>query len=828
LKNFIQKLKRSLEAEEKSQFVNLKGKNFSFAQFMSNSFEFLASSKNPEQNKISRVLGLACIEELIPRFSSYQSFNVLERVSLIKDTYLVLEKISNELSKEEKLQKKEQALNIKEEIFESEVKWIPGVGEKVSQLLEKLGIHTVFDLLTYYPREHLDFSNRSCIKDLKKDQNVTVFAQVESLKAFSSPKNQNLHIIDLVLNDGTGRLSLSKFASGNIGKLLIYKFQKEYPKNSFVLASGRVQLGRKTRFQLANFSLQVFEDFQTKKTDFGQIKDISKIIPNYKLTDGISNNFLRKIISNALERFFEKVSESLPFEIREKRKFLSYPEALREIHLPSSLTKLKKAKERIAYEEFLLIQIPLMSQRYKNKEKYARENLFSKENKELALVEKFLKLLEFDLTDAQRRVFNEILEDLEKDEPMNRLIQGDVGSGKTVVAVLASLAVIKKNQQVAIMAPTEILAEQHYQKIQSWLLPLGIKSSLLIGSQKGSQKKEILVDLNNGQTKVVIGTHALIQENVEFNNLGLVVIDEQHRFGVRQRELLKKKNRQKPVDAIFMTATPIPRTMALALYGNLDLSEIDQLPPGRKAIKTKIIHNKNQKRQVQEFIKKELKAKRQAYIVYPLIEESENFEAKSILEEVKTLEEIYRDFELGVIHGKLLSEEKEKIMQDFKSNKIQILIGTSVIEVGIDIPNASTIVIENAERFGLAQLHQLRGRVGRGNSQSYCFLVLASRNPTAQERLKIMEETQNGFLIAERDLKIRGEGELIGDKQSGVSDFGIVCLKEFPDLLDLAREDAKELMKNLTKEHSNFGFLPKLLRYKLQRIQTKISLLEAG
>ena len=407
------------------------------------------------------------------------------------------------------------------------------------------------------------------------------------------------------------------------------------------------------------------------------------------------------------------------------------------------------------------------------------------------LVQQFIKNLPFELTGGQKRAVNEILHDLTSDKPMARLLQGDVGSGKTVVATIMLLAGVENGYQGALMAPTEILAQQHYNNLINWLTPLGISVGLFLGSQNKKTREKFQKDLLNGQMHIAVGTHALIQENINFNNLGAIVVDEQHRFGVRQRNILKKKS-QNP-QMLTMTATPIPRTLALTVHGDLDLTIIDELPKGRLPIKTSLVTSH---KGVYELIKKEIEADRQAYVVYPLIEESETLSAKAATIEAERLQnEVFPQFKIGLLHGKLKNEEKEQVMKDFKDKKYDILVSTTVVEVGVDVPNSTIMLIENAERFGLSQLHQLRGRVGRNNLQSYCILHTSSKSQETRERLNIMTQTNDGFVIAEKDLQLRGPGEFLGTRQSGLPDLIIADIVKDAKILEQARDEAINFVK---------------------------------
>ncbi len=793
LKILIKKIYKAFEIEEQAHFTNISGKKENFADFIIKALKFIYQTNNEN-----------LFEKLIKQVSFYEYSGLGDRMTIINNLKIAIKDFEETELKEKKIEEEKKKYY---KSLDDEIKWISGVGERNARFFEKLNIKTARDLLFYFPKEHLDFSKQVKIKDLKAGTDVTITGIIKKISAFQSPKNPNLHIMNITIGDDSGTVSLNRFLAGKSGNFLVQMYKKQYPQGSLVSVSGTVQFDRKTRYQLTNYLIEVL-DSDGEESD---LNSLGKIIPIYKLTEGLNQRKFRKIIANSLEIFGEMIKESFPLYREDLSDLIELNTAIKEIHFPSSEESLEKAKERLAFDEFMLIQIPFGFKHLENENKKLSEIRRQIQEKKQGLVQKYLESLTFKLTNAQTRVFNDILKDLSKNYPMNRLVQGDVGSGKTVIAMLAMLIAVERGQQAVLMAPTEILAEQHFNKCQSILTELGVCTALLVGSQSISAKREILTGLFNGQIEIVIGTHALIQESVEFKDLGLAVIDEQHRFGVRQREKLKIKG---AFDCLFMTATPIPRTLALAMYGDLDLSEIDELPPGRKAIKTKLVSAKERKA-VHNFVKEELKKGRQAYIIFPLIDESETLNLKSVIQESEKLKEIYSEYNIGLVHGKLIYEEKEKVMQAFRKNEIQILIGTTVIEVGVDVANATIMIIEDSERFGLAQLHQLRGRVGRGSEQSYCFLF---GDPNL-ERLKIMEETENGFLIAKKDLELRGAGELIGDRQSGITDFALKNLIGRGELLERAKDFARKIIKEdpeLNSLSNDFKERLKILRERLQ------------
>ena len=519
----------------------------------------------------------------------------------------------------------------------------------------------------------------------------------------------------------------------------------------------------------------------------GNNKNTGKIIPIYPLTYRLSQNTIRQIIENGLKIVNNGLEETLPDYLIKEYSLYSINEATSKIHFPNSFDEFTKARERLVFEELLTMQLLLLSLKNKNMTKDGGIQF----NKNVKMSDVILNL-PFKLTKAQIKVLEEIDSDMESDKMMNRLLQGDVGSGKTVVAIIAAYKAVKSGYQAAIMAPTSILASQHLESFKQILEPFGIRCELLVGSTTKKNKERILEDLKEGKIDILIGTHAIIEENVEFKNLGFVVTDEQHRFGVRQRQMISDKG--KNVDTLVMTATPIPRTLALILYGDLDISIIDELPPNRKKIDTFAV-KKSMEERVNNFIKKQIKEGRQAYIVCPLVEENEDINAKSVMElEEKYKNEIFKEFRVEYIHGKIKPKEKERIMNEFKDGNIDILISTTVIEVGVNVPNASIMIIENAERFGLATLHQLRGRVGRGEYQSYCILKYQGNSEIIRKRMKVMQDTNDGFIISEKDLELRGSGEFFGTKQHGLPEFKIANLFEDMPMLKQVQSVAMKII----------------------------------
>lgn len=627
-----------------------------------------------------------------------------------------------------------------------DVQYLKGVGPNRAKKLNKLGIFTINDLLNYFPVKYEDRRTIKKINEINDDEKVLL-----KIKIYDSPKKtyikKNMTLIKAIGKDETGFITISFF---NQNYLMDKLNTDEW---YYVFGNVKAYAGK---FEMTN------PEIENASKDY----KAGKIMPIYRLTYGLTNNEITKLIRTALIEYSNKIEDVIPNEIKNKYKLISKKNAIIYLHFPLDNRKYSYAKKTIAFEKLLVMQLGLMSIKSKLK-----TNLQGIEIKNSTYAEKLIGSLPYKLTDAQYRVIEEIKEDMSLSKPMNRLVQGDVGSGKTIIAIYAMLIAVNSGFQASMMAPTEILAQQHYDTIKEYVenINLNIKIAFLSGSTKENDKKEILNSLKTGEIDILIGTHALIEHNVIFNNIGLVVTDEQHRFGVRQRALLSNKG--KNPDVLVMTATPIPRTLALMIYGDLDISIIDEMPPGRQIIKTSVMTG-NRKEEAYEFIKDKIKNGNQAYIVAPLVEESENIELDSAKETYEELSANYfANYNLGLLHGKMKNKEKEEIMEKFYKGGIDILISTTVIEVGVNVPNAVIMMVLNSERFGLAQLHQLRGRVGRGKDQSYCILVNESKSKKSKERMNILKISNNGFVIAEEDLKIRGPGDFFGTAQHGLSKF---------------------------------------------------------
>lgn len=662
------------------------------------------------------------------------------------------------------------------------IQYVKGVGPKLAKLFGKKGIFTVEDALYFFPRAYEDRRTLKKISDLRIGQKETGMGEV-LLSEMIFYQNQRKKVFEVTVGDGSGRIIL-KWFQGNDRYL-----RERFRKGRRIIFSGEVRWFR-GRKEIHHPEVEIIEG------DIGKDSlNFKRIVPIYSEIEGVYPRTLRRLMKRILEEYGQYLQSPIPLEILERQGLMDFQEAFRRVHFPSdeeSLERLNHSQSeghrRIIFDEFFFLELGLALK----KRQAALENGISFKT-DGRLLKKALSLLPFSLTSAQTKVLREILEDMEKPHPMNRLIQGDVGSGKTIVALLASLPVLESGYQVAIMAPTEVLAEQHYLTARRWISPLGIRITLLTSNVRGIERETIYRQIRQGEIQMVIGTHAIIQEEVEFYRLGFTIIDEQHKFGVVQRGLLKKKGMNP--DVLVMTATPIPRTLAMTVYGDLDLSIIDEMPPGRKPVETRVFPESLRDR-VYRIIREELQKGRQAFIVYPLIEESEKLELKDATRMAEHLQrDIFSDFRVGLLHGRMKGEEKEAMMKEFKEGKIQLLVATTVIEVGIDIPNASVMVIEHAERFGLSQLHQLRGRIGRGDHPSKCILMAPYRvSEEAKIRLQAMERTTDGFKIAEQDLELRGPGEFFGVRQSGLPEFRVGRLIRDASILMEARKEAFRLV----------------------------------
>ena len=785
------RLQKALAIEAERGCSNIVGKQYRFSEFLC-----LSLGKPPSltpQSERSRW------QDLAQKFAEYDSLSLSRRKMLITTTQNFLHQqrnlISNLANPPQTKTAKAKSVREPEQIASEYARQtlqldlvlhkVVGVGRR-SNYLERLGVYTVRDLLFYYPRDHLDYARQVPISQLEPGETVTVVGSVKTCKCFNSPNNRKLTIFQLVIRDRTGRITLSSFYSGARFNSRGWQesHKRKYPVGAVVAASGLVK-HNKYGVTLDKPEIEVLDS----TGDSIESMKIGRILPVYPLTEGVPADTVRKAVIAVLPAA-KQIKDPLPKVIQEQYGLLGLRDAVSNVHFPDNREILIQAQRRLVFDEFFYLQLGFL-QRRRKLQKNQTSATFTPEGE---LIREFRKLLPFQLTNAQQRVVNEIAQDLQSSNPMNRLVQGDVGAGKTVVAVFAILAAIQSGYQAALMAPTEVLAEQHYRKLVGWFNMLHLPVELLTGSTKTAKRREIHAQLQTGELPLLVGTHALIQDPVKFSRLGLVAIDEQHRFGVQQRASLLAKGESPHM--LSMTATPIPRTLALTLHGDLDVSQIDELPPGRKPILTKMKTGRSRAK-VYDVIRREVAQGRQAYIIFPLVEESEKLDVKAAVEEHKRLSEaVFPEFAIGLLHGRLSSADKDAALTAFRDNKTQIIVSTTVIEVGVDVPNATVMVIENAERFGLSQLHQLRGRVGRGEHKSFCFLMSSSKANESKQRLSVLEQSQDGFFISEMDMRFRGPGAVLGTRQSGLPDFALANLVEDQEVLSLARDAAEKIILN--------------------------------
>ncbi|MDO8519186.1 MAG: ATP-dependent DNA helicase RecG, partial [Deltaproteobacteria bacterium] len=655
------------------------------------------------------------------------------------------------------------------------VQFVKGVGPVLGSLLEKKGIRTVADLFTYFPHRYLDRRRVDTLRTLTPGKEKCVIAEVVGCASRPLGRSRR-RIFEMTVADSTG-----------VAIIVWFHFNERYLKKIYTPGKKILIAG-----ECALYGLQ--KQFTHPEIEiWDEEGPAHPIVPVYPLTDGLYQKTIRKIVANALEKYLESLEET-PLSVREGEVKISLKDSLRSIHHPPADADVALLDEqrsvwhqRVIYDELFFLQLGLGLKKIGIKKDHAVPFPPSKN-----LAPKALGLIPFELTGAQKKVLGEITADLAKGEPANRLLQGDVGSGKTLVAFLAALQAVEAGYQAAIMAPTEILAGQHFRNLEALSRDLGVKTALLTRTTPRLEKEAVLAGLVEGKIGIVFGTHALIQDDVVFKNLGFIVIDEQHRFGVMQRAQLKRKGIP---HILVMTATPIPRTLAMAVYGDLDISIIDELPKGRKPIATHVFNEKMRPR-AYDLVHHELQKGHQAYFVYPLIEESEKSDLKDATAMAENLKEVFPKFKVALLHGRMKGEEKTEIMARFKKNETQILVSTTVIEVGIDVPNSTVMVVEHAERFGLSQLHQLRGRVGRGGEQSFCLLMAGyAQSEETRYRLRVMEETNDGFKVAEEDLKLRGPGDFLGTRQSGLPEFRLAHLARDAHLLTAARARAFQILE---------------------------------
>ena len=787
LQAWLRPLQQGLQLEADRGFANMQGRREQFHAFLSRSLRQPPLPLPAHQQNL--------IQQLAGQFELYPDQSQAQRQSLVRRARQALHELQRAheptrppapprlrlLKTPSPAASTGAARQIRPETPLAEIR---GIGPKSASRLAALDLWQARDLVRHYPRDYLDYSNLVRIGALEPGRTATIVATVRRSHSFTSPRNPNLSILELQLADVTGRIRISKFFAGKrfSSPGWLKAQQRQFPAGATVAVSGLV---KETPYGPA-FQDPLMEVLASPNAPV-QSEQIGRLLPVYALTEGLTADRLRGLVKPVIEAA-RHWGDHLPPALLQQEQLVDLGTALCQIHAPSNQQSLAAARRRLVFDEFLLLQLGLLQR---------RRELTSRPAPPLhspggALLEAFLELLPFPLTGAQQRVLAEIHAELQRDQPMARLVQGDVGSGKTVVAIAALLTAIEAGCQGALMAPTEVLAEQHYRKLCEWLPQLHVSCALLTGSTPARRRRELLADLANGTLKMLVGTHALLEDPVQFARLGLVVVDEQHRFGVHQRNRLLDKGLQPHL--LTMTATPIPRTLALSLHGDLEVSQIDELPPGRTPIRTSLLAG-SERDQAYALIREQVALGQRAYVVLPLVEESEKLELRSAVEVHQQLSQsVFPDLQVGLLHGRMASADKQAAISAFAAGDTQVLVSTTVVEVGVDVPEASVMVIEHADRFGLAQLHQLRGRVGRGAAASYCHLINDSRNALARQRLEVLVHSTDGFEIAEMDLRLRGPGQVLGTRQSGLPDLALASLTDDGDVLEQARRVAQQIV----------------------------------
>ena len=792
LEPWLQPLQQALGLEAARGFANLKGRQSCFSAFLAQQLQ--QGPQGLPAAELERVLALR------EGFLRYDELSLARRQSLVRQCRERLHALRQAHrpvlavapprlrlvpASQPASQPGGKAAAVRNFNADTPLAEIPGVGPKTASRLAQLGLLLARDLLHYYPRDYLDYANLVRIAGLEPGRTSTIVATVRRSHAFASPRNPNLSILELQLVDCTGRIRVSRFFAGQrfSSPGWLKTQQRQYPPGATVAVSGLV---KETAYGPA-FQDPLIEVLESAQAPV-RSGSIGRMLPVYGLTEGLGADRLRQLVEAVLP-LLRDWPDPLPESIRRSQGLIGRADALTQIHAPANQEQLQASRRRLVFDEFLLLQLSLAQRRHQLRQRQAPPLLLLPGGE--GLVERFLAILPFALTQAQERVLAEIRADLARPQPMARLVQGDVGSGKTVVALASLLCAIEAGCQGALMAPTEVLAEQHYRKLGEWLPQLHVSSALLTGSTPAPRRRALLQDLANGQLQLLVGTHALLEDPVQFDRLGLVVVDEQHRFGVRQRNRLLAKGLQPHL--LTMTATPIPRTLALSVHGDLDVSQIDGLPPGRQPIRTVLLKG-SQRQRAYGLIREQVALGQRAYVVLPLVEESEKLDLRSAVEVYHQLkEEVFTELRVGLLHGRLNSADKQAAIAAFAAGDTQVLVSTTVVEVGVDVPEASVMLIDHAERFGLAQLHQLRGRVGRGAAASHCLLINDSSNVLARQRLELLVRSSDGFEIAEMDLRLRGPGQVLGTRQSGLPDLALASLTDDGEVLERARAVAQEI-----------------------------------
>ena len=813
-------LEKPLKFASKKSFANL-DKIADLDKLVSDlTLKALSLALLPEQSKN--------LEKIKKLFSSYEKLDIdqkknaidssLQMINTLKEAHddSPIAKIDDAVKIEhnEKVDNIDTSITHGKQTSEIPIQYVKGVGPRIAELLKKKEIETVEDGLNYFPRAYEDRRTVKSISKITPGERETVLGKI---MLAGKVRTRTRSLYQIVISDGTGTVTLVWFQFNE------RYLRAAYKKGASIILTGELTRGYRDTLQIVHPKPEDIEVIDEGEEIDEDHVHFNRIVPIYPLTEGLKQRRMRRIMKSLVDNYGDLLPSFIPDEFSNRRSLLSYRSAVKRIHFPddkdmvidlmdSESVYKSKSHRTVSYSEFFLTEIGLA---LKKRDVTKQTGITFSPTGDLTktLIEK----LPFNLTSAQKRVISEIEEDMCSKSPMNRLLQGDVGSGKTIVALFSILKAVESGYQAVLMAPTEILAEQHLSSVLEYVKGLGIRVVFLKSGLSKSEKNTYYKALMSGEAQIAVGTHALIQDKVDFKNLGLVVIDEQHRFGVMQRaDLMSKGNNP---DVLVMTATPIPRTLALTVYGDLDVSVLDELPPGRKKIKTKVYYDqKGSREKAYDIVRKEIESGRQAYVVYPMIEESDNPDFKDLKYATQMAEElqneVFPDFKVGLLHGKMKAEEKEAVMKRFISHHLDILVATTVIEVGVDVPNSTVMVVENAERFGLTQLHQLRGRIGRGSYDSHCILISSfKRSEDAEKRLTIMEGTSDGFKIAEADLMIRGPGDFLGTKQSGLPQFRFANLIRDNRILLEAREDAFKLVK----DDPELGQYPDLLEQVINR-----------
>ena len=815
-------LQQALQLEADRGFPNLMGRRELFADFLARSLV------RPDRGLEAR----ASEHQLARRFQAYAELTTAQRQVLVAQCRQHLQRWREELRPVAPpapprlrvadaspaampLAAAATASALRPETPLAEVR---GVGPKTATRLAQLGLLVVRDLIHHYPRDYLDYANLVRISGLEPGRTATIVASVRRSHAFTSPRNPQLSILELQLADATGRIRVSRFFAGRRFATpgWLRSQQRQFPPGATVAVSGLVKEGPYGP-QFQDPLIEVLESANAPVRS----REIGRLIPVYALTEGLGADRMRQTMAAVLP-VVARWPDPLPASLRQREGLLERASALHQIHAPANQDQLRASRHRLVFDEFLLMQLGLLQRRRQFLQRSAPPLISpGPDARPAGLMERFLQLLPFSLTPAQQRVLAEIRADLAREQPMARLVQGDVGSGKTVVAIAALLTAIDAGCQGALMAPTEVLAEQHYATLCRWMPHLQVSCALLTGATPLRRRRQLLADLANGQLQLLVGTHALLEDPVQFARLGLVVVDEQHRFGVRQRDRLLHKGLQPHL--LTMTATPIPRTLALSVHGDLEVSQIDALPPGRTPISTRLLGG-GERHQAYALIREEVARGQRAYVVLPLVEESESSDLRSAVQVHGQLSAgELADLRVGLLHGRMASAEKQAAIRAFASGQTEVLVSTTVVEVGVDVPEASVMVIEHAERFGLAQLHQLRGRVGRGAAASHCLLINEGRNAQARQRLEVLVRSSDGFEIAEMDLRLRGPGQVLGTRQSGLPDLALASLSDDGAVLEQARGVAQELLA-ADPDLQHHPHLCRLLEEQRQRLSDAVRL----